>query len=77
MIHIIETKANTIERANAVESFVENTINFMQGAQMNHSDYKAIAKLKTQAIKTDDENDIIDTLNEATEIICKAAVFNE
>ena len=77
MYHITETKANTIERANAVESFIETNINFMQGAKMDHLDYKAIAKLKTQAKKLNDEKDIIDTLDEAVTIICKVAVFNE
>ena len=76
MYHITETKANTIERANAVESFIENTINFMR-VKVEQLDYKAIAKLKAQAKTTDDASDIIETLNEAVTIICKAAVFNE
>ena len=77
MYHITETKAHSEQRANAVESFIENTINFVHGAPMNSSDYKAIAKLKSQAKKTDDASDIVIVLNEAVTIICKAAVFND
>ena len=38
MHHIIETKAFSEQRANAVESFIENTINFMQGVKMQQLD---------------------------------------
>lgn len=59
---ILKTKANTIGRANAVERYIDIATNFMSNISLVSETYKKIAKLQSKAVSSDDENEIIETL---------------